>query len=329
MPRRWSASPLRQRPPACFRHARFDAPRFRAVFVEEDQDPIASLAPSLCAAHAFEPSRDSRPITIALRIAYDGKCFDAYARDPGASTVEGHLIAALRHEGYLEESFKTGSRTDAGVSALENVCKATLLRPHLKGLVPALQRHLPMGVWVTAAAEVMPHWNPRHANRRHYRYHALPRNEDLAVLQQACSAFVGRNDMRAFAKMEEGRNPERSVFAFKVQAHDGAWVFRVEGDGFLWNQVRRMVSAVLCVGRGEASVEDIVAGLRTGKTHPRFRLVSANGLVLERIEYTSLHWDPQAGRLGPHFVARPFQDAHAGMLLGRHLQGLAPWPDAS
>ncbi|HEX2066807.1 MAG TPA: hypothetical protein VHI93_08345, partial [Candidatus Thermoplasmatota archaeon] len=229
----------------------------------------------------------------------------------------------------VEGSFKAGSRTDAGVSALENVCKATLARPHLRGLVPALQRHLPMGLWATAAAQVAPTWNPRHARRRHYRYHAFPRNEDLAAMRRACAAFVGRHDLRAFARLEAGRNPERSVFAFSVDAEAGAWAFRVEGDGFLWNQVRRMVSAVLCVGRGEARVEDIAAGIRTGKAHPRFRLVSPNGLVLERVEHEGLAWDPEAGRLGPHAIARAFQDAHAGTLLARHLCALAPWPPAS
>jgi tRNA pseudouridine38-40 synthase len=271
-------------------------------------------------------AQPSAALPVALRIAYDGRRFDSYARDLGASTVEGHLIAALRHEGYVEESFKTGSRTDAGVSALENVCKAVLERPHLRGLVPSLQRHLPMCLWVTAATQVAPDWNPRHARRRHYRYHALPRNEDLALMRRACAAFVGRHDMRAFAKLEEGRRPERNVFACTVQESDGAWVFRIEGDGFLWNQVRRMVSAILCVGRGEASAEDIAAGLATGKAHPRFRLVAANGLVLERIEHADLVWDPEAGRLGPHAISRAFQDAHAGMLLARHLGGLAPWP---
>lgn len=273
------------------------------------------------------PAPRVEAFTVALRFAYDGRRFAAYARDPGASTVEGHLLAALRQEGYVEGSFKTGSRTDAGVSALENVCRAALERPHLRGLVPALQRHLPEGLWATAAARVPEGWNPRHARRRHYRYHAFPRSEDLAAMQRACAAFVGRHDMRAFARLEEGRNPERSVFAFTVAEEAGAWVFRVEGDGFLWNQVRRMVSAVLCVGRGEATVEDVAAGLTTGKAHARFRLVSPNGLVLERVEFEGLEWDPEAGRLGPHAISHAVQDAHAGMLLARHLRELAPWPD--
>jgi tRNA pseudouridine38-40 synthase len=264
---------------------------------------------------------------VALRIAYDGACFDAYARDPEKDTVENRLIEALRHEGYVEDSFRTGSRTDAGVSALENVCKASLDRPHLRGLVPALQRHVGMGLWVTGAAAAAEGWNPRHARRRHYRYHAFQRGEDLAAMRKACAAFVGRNDVRAFARLEEGRNPERNVFAFTVEDEDGAWVFRVEGDGFLWNQVRRMVAAALAIGRGDAALHDIQDSLRRGKAHPQFRLAAAEGLVLERVEYDGLVWDLEAGRLGPHAMTRAYQDACARMLLMRHLRELAPWPE--
>lgn len=264
--------------------------------------------------------------TVALRLAYDGGRFDSYARMPGRDTVEDALLAALRHEGYVEGTFRTGSRTDAGVSALENVCRVTLERPHLAGLVPAVQRHLPDGLWMTAAAEVPATWNPRHARRRRYRYFAFDRGEQLAPMRHAAAAFVGRHDMRAFARLEEGRDPQRNVFAFGVEPGPDGWEFAVEGDGFLWNQVRRMVGATLAVGRGDAPPEAIAHSLRSGTPHPRFRLVAAEGLVLERVEYDGLAWDPAAGRLGPQLVARPHQDARARMRLARHLRELAPWP---
>ncbi|HUR25150.1 MAG TPA: tRNA pseudouridine(38-40) synthase TruA [Candidatus Thermoplasmatota archaeon] len=262
---------------------------------------------------------------VALRIAYDGSCFDAYARNPELRTVEGSLIGALRKEGYVEDSFRTGSRTDAGVSALENVCKATIDRDTMRGLVPALQRHCPEGLWVTAAAEVVERWNPRHARRRRYRYDAISRGEDLAAMQDACEAFIGRNDMRAFARMEEGRKPERTVFAFTVEAQAGGWSFVVEGDGFLWNQVRRMCGAVLAVGRGDAKRKDIEASLASGRSYPKFRLAAPDGLLLERIEYDQLEWDAEGGRLGQQVWPRSWQAARARSLLMDHLAGLAPW----
>lgn len=263
---------------------------------------------------------------VALRIAYDGRRFAAYARHLDRNTVEDHLIRALRTQGYVEDSFKTGSRTDAGVSALENVCKASVDRKTLRGLVPALQREVKDGLWVTGAVEVGERWNPRHAHTRTYRYAAVPLGEDLERMRQACRAFHGRHLMAAFAKLEEGRNPERDVRAFGVEERDGLWVFRTTSDGYLWNQVRRMVGATLAVGRGEAEVADIAHSLATGERHKAFHLVPAEGLLLERIEHEGIAWDPYCGRLGPHRVPRVLQEADVGHELARHLHRLAPWP---
>ncbi len=256
---------------------------------------------------------------VALRIAYDGSAFDSYARQPGRRTVESELLSALRKHGYVEDTFRTGSRTDAGVSALENVCKAMIERPHLRGLVPAIQRRLPEGLWVTGAAEVHAAWRPRHARRRTYRYEAVARGEDVARVRAACDAFVGRHDMHAFAKMEEGRNPERSIFAFTVEPAPMAWEFRVEGDGFLWNQVRRMVSATLAVGSGDANVSDIKASLASGKPHKAFGLAPAAGLLLERVEYPEITWTPATGRFGSKDLPRLLQQARGRVRLAEHL----------
>lgn len=263
---------------------------------------------------------------VAIRFAYDGRRFNAYARHLDRNTVEDHLIRALRTQGYVDESFKTGSRTDAGVSALENVCKASVERKTLRGLVPALQRECKDGLWVTGAVAVGERWNPRHAHTRTYRYVAVPLGEDLARMQEACQAFQGRHLMTAFAKMEEGRNPERDVRAFTVEERDGLWVFRTTSDGYLWNQVRRMVGATLAVGRGEADVDDVRHSLKTGERHKAFHLVPAEGLLLERIEHEGIEWDPYCGRLGPHRVPRVLQEADVGLQLARHLHKLAPWP---
>lgn len=280
--------------------------------------------------------------TVALRIAYDGSRFAAYARNPAGGTVEDALLAALRQEGLVEGSFKTGSRTDAGVSALENVCRAQLRRKTLRGLVPALQKLVPDGLWVTGAAEVGPGFNPRHARRRRYRYVAALRGEDLARVAAACQAFVGRHDMRGFARMEEGRDPVRNVFAFQVEPLtpasgaplDGAGRprlarFAVEGDGFLWNQVRRMVSAALAVGRGEAEVADIEATLETGKPHKRFRVAAVEGLLLERVEYDNVRWSQEAGALGRQLTGRPLQCAAVAGVVAAHLASLAPWDEGA
>jgi tRNA pseudouridine38-40 synthase len=145
-------------------------------------------------------------------------------------------------------------------------------------------------------------------------------------MRAACKAFVGTHTMTAFAKMEEGRNPVRTVRGFTVEQEGGFWAFRTVSDGYLWNQVRRMVGAALAVGRGEAEAEDVVESLRTGVRHKAFHLVPASGLLLESIEHEGLAWDPLAGRLGPHRIPQVLQEAHVGETLAKHLHALAPWP---
>lgn len=258
---------------------------------------------------------------VALRIAYDGSRFGAYARDPNVEhTVEGCLVRALRREGYVDGSLRTGSRTDRGVSARENVLGARLDRPHLRGLVPAVGAHLPEGLWLTGACAVPADWNPRHVGSRTYEYLAPGRGEDPVRMEEACGAFVGRHDVRAFVRMEEGRDPVREVLECTVRPEDGDWRFTVRGRSFLWNQVRRTVDAVLRVGRGEVAVQDVRTALRTGVRHPRFDKAPAEGLVLAAVEH-GLAWDPDAGSIPGKALDRAWQEAVVRADIVGHVRG--------
>lgn len=253
-------------------------------------------------------------VRVALRMAYDGSAFDSYARQPGRRTVEGALIEALRHEGLVE--LRTGSRTDAGVSALANVCRADLDRPHRRGLVPALQARLPSGLWCTGVAPVSDGFDPRRAMWRQYRYWALDEGEDEGRMKEAAAAFAGRHDMGAFARIEAGRAPERTVLECTVRKAEGYWCIGVRGESFLWGQVRRMASAIRAVGRGQAEVGDVRRALARGIVHPRFGTAPAAGLVLEHVEYPGLEWEGrvESRRIGPFRV-----QARVRGELARHL----------
>ncbi len=246
---------------------------------------------------------------VALRIAYDGTLFRGLARQPSGKTVEDALLAALAHEGYVDGSLRAGSRTDAGVSAAENVLKVRLDRPHLKGLLPALQTHLPPGIWITGAAQVDATWNVQHARSRTYTYLAPQHDETLALMEGACAAFLGEHDFSAFARMED-RKATRPVDAFTVEAAGGFWRFRVTAPGFLWNQVRRMVDACLAVGQGRAAIHDIEGALAGGPVHGEFRLAAPEGLCLQAVAYEpAIQWAAEAGDLPRGRLLRPLQSA--------------------
>lgn len=236
---------------------------------------------------------------VALRVAYDGSGFRGLARQPGGGTIEDALIEALRCEGYVERSLRCGSRTDAGVSAAENVLKAELDRPHLKGLIPAIQRHLPEGIWLTGAAPIDEEWNVQHASSRTYQYLAPRADEEPIRLGAACAAFVGEYDFTAFARIED-RKAVRPVTDFSVQPAGDYWSFEVTAPGFLWNQVRRMVDAALAVGQRRAEVADIAASLSSGDPHGSFALAPAHGLLLRRVTYDpEPAWASEVGTIPP------------------------------
>lgn len=261
-------------------------------------------------------------IRIALRFAYDGAGFpNGYARQPERGTVEDALVQALGSEGYVDGSWTTGSRTDKGVSALENVAACVLDRPHLNGLAPALQSRLPDGVWILGAATVGDDWNPRHHAVRTYSYLAPKRGESLDSMQRAATRFEGTHDMRGFARLEPHRDPVRTVDGCRVADAGDTWEFTVSSPGFLWNQVRRMVDAMLQVGRGSLTVRDIDEALETGTQHPRMDLAPPGGLLLRSVRYTpDLDWDPAAGTLD----ARRLTDAwQAARVRNRLLDGLS------
>lgn len=260
---------------------------------------------------------------VALRFAYDGSAFESYARQPGRRTVEGALMAALAHEGLVEGTFRTGSRTDAGVSAAMNVCAADLERVHLRGLVPALQQHLPAGLWATAATPAPDGFDPRKAAFRQYRHLAPRLGEDGARMRDAAALFLGTHHMGAFARLEAGRDPVRTVEAVDVAELDAFWEMRVRGQSFLWGQVRRMVGALVAVGMGHAEARDIEAALADGRPHPRFTVASAEGLMLERVHYDGLAWDPAAGQVDQRTVTPALVQARVRLDVARLVAGEA------
>jgi tRNA pseudouridine38-40 synthase len=248
-------------------------------------------------------------VRVALRFAYDGAAFvNGYARQPEGATVEDALITALRTQGYVDGSWTPGSRTDKGVSAAENVAACKVDRPSITGLVPGLQKALPPGLWVTGAANVNAEWAPRYHANRTYQYLASYSGENLPLMKSGCEVFVGENDMSAFARVEPHRNPLRNVTGCSVALEQNHFCFTISSPGFLWNQVRRMVDALLVIGRGAATTDDIVASLKSGTPHSKFGLANPDGLLLKSVDYDPpIQWDADAGKLDFRRLEQPVQ----------------------
>lgn len=241
---------------------------------------------------------------VALLFAYDGTCFDGYSRqaDPGLWTVEGALMAALVEAGVARDqealAWRTGSRTDRGVSARQNVVVFSSLAPAAR-VCRAVGGRID-GLWPVAAASVPMDHDPRRARWREYRYFLPGRwtRGELRRFEEILGTFVGTHDFSAFSRKEEGRDPKRRVDEVAVVPGEDGVVLHLRGGSFLRQQVRRMVAAGLAALEGQVEVEEIRRRLDAGG--PPFELAPAPAepLVLWSLHEPGVGYLP-AGDLGP------------------------------
>lgn len=227
---------------------------------------------------------------------------------------------ALRAMGHEDVRISWAGRTDAGVSAAGNVA---VFDTHLPpaSLLPGLS-HAMEGVWTWAHAEVSAGFEPRHARRRHYRYF-LPTEAAAEAVADAMRMFEGTHDFTGFSKLEPDVDPRRTVFATSARREGRAVVIDVEGESFVWNQVRRMVSAAARVAEGRVPRKEVEAALATGAAAD-FGTAEAAGLVLLDVEYSQVSFtrvDDPARALAR--LARRIEDAEREVKMLHTLRGRA------
>jgi tRNA pseudouridine38-40 synthase len=231
--------------------------------------------------------------TAAVRIAYDGGKFMGSQRQPGERTVESEVIRCLRKIHAIElpdeARFRVASRTDRGVSALCNVvCFDTGFRE--KELLRALNG-VAEDVHFIAYAKVPSEFSPRRAKGRWYRYLAPQKNIDVEEFRACAALFEGKHDFKRFCK-PEGKSTLKTITSVEVMPLGDMIVIDLRAREFLRNMVRRMVAAMIAVGKGEASLEDVKAAL-DGKDDS-FGLAPPEGLILMEVDH-GLEWQYASG----------------------------------
>jgi tRNA pseudouridine38-40 synthase len=216
-------------------------------------------------------------VTRAFRVAYDGREYAGFQRQPHARTVADALLEALAEHGIVEPGdgpthatppgYAAAGRTDAGVSAVGQTVAfeaPTWLTPR------AFNGHLSGSVRVWAAADVDDGFHATHdAVRRTYRYHLYapaaepadgsadvriaPRNAvDDERFRGALARFDGEHDFHNLTTDEAGTVRDLDTRATR---EGDTLVVEVAADGFPRALVRRIVAAVRSVGRGTAELE--------------------------------------------------------------------------
>ncbi len=231
---------------------------------------------------------------LAMRIAYDGKAFYGFQRQPGVRTVEGELIRVLEKLRIIESpetnDFKGASRTDRGVSAFFNVVsfipgeRGDLARPDV------LNYHL-NDVWILGVSEVPDDFHPRFwAESKTYRYYLVDEGFDIPKISECSRIFEGVHDFSAFARLEPDKDPVREITSIKLLQRSGYYVIQITGKSFLWEMVRRIVNALRLCGLGllePREIESMLSGEYSKKIPP----APPEPLILWEISYPGLKFE--------------------------------------
>ena len=233
---------------------------------------------------------------VAVKIAYLGDEFSGSQIQPAESnlrTVAGEILSNLLLVDHVPPDkidLKFASRTDAGVSALGNVVTFYTEFKDLGLLLRALNS-ISHGVYYTAVNEVSETFNPRMAEKRFYRYIVPEHRIDFDKFCEAASIFEGHHDFKRFAKNETGKSTVMAIDYVKVTHQNGLIITDFRADYFLWNMIRRIMAAIIQVGKGMSSLDDVKAKL--AGEDGTFGIAKPEGLTLLDVTYPDLEfWKP-------------------------------------
>ncbi|MBN2247740.1 MAG: tRNA pseudouridine(38-40) synthase TruA [Coriobacteriia bacterium] len=253
--------------------------------------------------------------STVLTLSYDGSGFAGFARQPGLSTVQGEVEAALRTALRREVGTVGAGRTDAGVHALGQVMSFAAMEadPSTGQLLRSLNALTPRGIVVTGVRRAGAEFSARHsAVAREYRYRivpgpvpplftapyawSVPHALDLHAIREAATHLIGEHDFKSFCVTESARGMRtvRRLDLIEVSPEhilgEHAITVRVTGNAFLHSMVRTIVGSLVEVGSGRrgpewmAEVRAACDRAAAGPTAP------ARGLTLWHVSYPEECW---------------------------------------
>ncbi len=250
-----------------------------------------------------------------IELSYVGSGFSGWQRQKGKPSIQEALESVVERIWGRPIAVTGASRTDAGVHALRQAASFAAPRKLTpEELARALNYFLPDSIRVRDVKLVSPEFHARFAARaKTYEYrvwnHAVldpflvervwhvPLPLAIPAMREAGDLFVGTKDFSAFAT-NSGRAYSSTVRTISGLAlhHRGPSVrIRVTGDGFLYHMVRNIVGALMRVGRGRLSREELQEILESRDRKRAPASAPPWGLYLLRVYYVPARRNPCMG----------------------------------
>jgi len=248
--------------------------------------------------------------TFKITLEYDGTRYSGWQIQKNARTVMGEIRKAALQVFDGEIEMQGAGRTDAGVHALGQVMH---IKVSSTGQTPDVIKRrlndlLPADIAILNVERARPSFHARHdARERVYLYQISRRKQafikrhvwwvkdqlDLKQMSEAASMLVGRHDFVCFRASDPAHSGESTIVEINgaaVESDQEIIQFRIAGSHFLWRMVRRIVGALVKVGKHEITTKEF-RQLLDGRCDEKLDVAGwtapASGLFLEEIRYNS------------------------------------------
>lgn len=234
-----------------------------------------------------------------LRIKYDGSKFYGFQRQNNLLTVQNLIEDKLKEIFNEDIKIKGAGRTDRGVHALgqclhfdsDIVIKCSYLKRKLNRL-------LQNNIIVKNCSIVNSDFHSRFSvKRKHYKYkisfkksdynsnyYLYSKKLDIKKMKEVSKVFLGVHNFQNFVSGERD-NYDCIIYKIKFEYLFNKLTIHFYGKSFYRYMVRNMVGALIDVGKGKATKEDIINLLNMPKTDKMLSTAPAKGLTLVKIYY--------------------------------------------
>lgn len=236
-----------------------------------------------------------------MELAYFGKAYHGWQRQPSARSVQEVVEQALST--LLREQVEVvgAGRTDAGVHAKQLFAHFDFEDDLPEDILFRLNSFLPKDVAISKVLRVKDGAHARFdATARSYEYHLVQNKEVFAVdtaywikkdldvksMNEAAQILLQYENFKCFSKSRtDVRTYNCEIFSAYWEQTKTGLIFHISADRFLRNMVRAIVGTLLQIGLGKLEVQAMHMIIKSKSRREAGASVPAQGLFLTRIEY--------------------------------------------
>ena len=256
-----------------------------------------------------------RPYRYLIKIQYLGFRYSGWQRQPGQKTIEGMLLKTLKFI-LPRASVKIlgAGRTDAKVSAEDagfELFSDTEIG-HSHEFIALFNTNLPADIRIISCNAVDDVFNIiKDIHQKEYHYYFsfgsknhpfcapimanIPEELDIEIMMKAAAFFVGKHNYKSYTvRHKNNAKFRRNVESCIIEQNrtltasffpETSYVLKIRGAGFMRYQIRMMMGALIQLGRGELTFEDIEASLKEDSDMTFDYVAPGSGLILYTTDF--------------------------------------------